>query len=307
MSVRETPEEAPVVGGGGVRTAAQQRRLGVLAVVLAMVGLSSGSSLVKFADTSGVLMAFWRMAIGTVVWLGVVAATRTPLPWSVVRKVAPAGVLFGINIAFFFSAVQETRVANAEFIGTLTPVFTAPLAALVLKERVRWGAFAYGLPAIAGVALIVFNAPSAAGENSLKGDLLALCAVLTWVVFLLTTKRVRPYVGVTQFMTTMSVFAALALLPLAIGAGDMFSLTGKAWALAVVVALVNGVMAHGLIVWAQRHVEVSTISMLQVGQPAIAATWAFLLLGETVAPLQVVGMVVVLVSMVAFTVASTRP
>jgi drug/metabolite transporter (DMT)-like permease len=131
--------------------------------------------------------------------------------------------------------------------------------------------------------------------------------VCTWVVFLLMTKRVRPHVSVTQFMATMSVFAALALLPLSIATGGMFALTGRAWAVAVTIAVVNGVLAHGLIVWAQRYVEVSTISMLQVTQPALAAMWAFLLLDESVAPWQFVGMAIVLAAIGAFSAASSRP
>jgi drug/metabolite transporter (DMT)-like permease len=305
MSTVADPEETEAQQVARKALATREHRLAVGAILLAVVALSSGSSLVKLSETPGALMAFWRLAFGSIIWAVVIVVSKTKLPWSVIKRVAPAGVLFGINILFFFSAVRETRVANAEFIGTMSPIVTAPLAALVLKERVRWMAFLAGIPAIAGVGLIVFNAPTG-GEHSLKGDLLAMCAVLTWAVFLLYSKRTRPHVTVIQFMGTMSFFAALATLPLAFVAGDVLGLTGKAWLIALVIGIVNGVMGHGLIVWAQRYIGVSTISMLQVSQPAVAATWAYLLLDESVAALQIAGMVVVLVSLLAFTVVSSR-
>ena len=51
---------------------------------------------------------------------------------------------------------------------------------------------------------------------------------------------------------------------------------------------------------------VSTIAILQVGNPALATLWAFLILGETVTGVQAVGMAVVIGSLAAFTLTSRR-
>ena len=59
-------------------------------------------------------------------------------------------------------------------------------------------------------------------------------------------------------------------------------------------ALTAGVVSHGLIAWAQQRVPVSTISMLQLAQPGLGVLWAATFLGEPVAPIQLVGMAIVL-------------
>ena len=41
--------------------------------------------------------------------------------------------------------------------------------------------------------------------------------------------------------------------------------------------------------FAQRTIQIGTIGIAQVAQPALAVVWSFLLLGETVRPWQVVG------------------
>jgi drug/metabolite transporter (DMT)-like permease len=284
-----------------------RRSLGIFAVALAALGLSSGSSLVKLAGAPGSVVAFWRLAFGAAIWGAIILVTRTPMPLAVVRRVAPAGVLFGLNILLFFSAVKATRVANAEFIGTLTPVVTVPLAALVLREHVRWRPLVLGIPALFGVALIVFNAP-ARGEQSWKGDVLAVGAICTWSCFLLFTKWLRSTTKVTttQFMGTLSPIAAVVVLPFAAVTGDLVDLTPEGWAICVLLAFITGTAGHGLLVWAQRHVELSTISVMQVAQPALAATWAYLLLDESVEPVQLVGMAIVLGSLTIFTIANSR-
>jgi drug/metabolite transporter (DMT)-like permease len=128
-----------------------------------------------------------------------------------------------------------------------------------------------------------------------------MTAVLTWVGYLLTSKRARAHLSTAEFMGTVSVVATLALLPLALARGGLFDMTAKGWVLIVVLAVLTGTAAHGLLVWAQRHVPVSTISVLSLAQPALATLWAFLVLGEGVRPLQVVGGSIVLASLLLFT------
>jgi drug/metabolite transporter (DMT)-like permease len=283
----------------------RERRIGIAAVFLAAVGLSSGSTLVKLAGAPGSVVGFWRLAFGAGIWAIINMASNTPMPWSVVRRVVPAGLLFGTNILLFFNAAKATRVANVEFIAALTPVLTVPLAYLVLHENVRWRPMLLGIPALAGVALIVFNGPPT-GEQSLRGDLLALGAVVSWSFYLLATKRVRREVSTNQFMGTLSAVAALVVLPFAVATGEITDLTAKGWAMCVLLAIVTGTVSHGLIVWAQRHVELSIISVVQLAQPAMAAVWAWLLLDETVTSLQVVGMAIVLASLCLFTIMNAR-
>ena len=51
----------------------------------------------------------------------------------------------------------------------------------------------------------------------------------------------------------------------------------------VVLTLLTGVVAHGLIVFAQRKVPIGIMSMMQVGQPALAVVWSAIFL-ESVDP-----------------------
>ena len=107
---------------------------------------------------------------------------------------------------------------------------------------------------------------------------------------------------VATFMATVTPIAAVALLPLAIVHGDVFGLSSRGWTYTAILAFLIGVAAHGLNVFAQRTIAVGTIAIAQVVQPPLAVVWSWLLLGEHVNARQVVGIVVVVAGLFAFTV-----
>jgi drug/metabolite transporter (DMT)-like permease len=59
--------------------------------------------------------------------------------------------------------------------------------------------------------------------------------------------------------------------------------------------------------FAQRSVPISTISIIQAGQPSQSALWAWLLLGEAIALAQVPGMILVTLGLVLVVYFSQRP
>ena len=63
------------------------RTLGVLAVVGLVVGFSLSSTLVKRAETAGVLVAFWRLAVVSLAWNIVLWSTGRRVTMRDVRAV----------------------------------------------------------------------------------------------------------------------------------------------------------------------------------------------------------------------------
>ena len=101
-------------------------------------------------------------------------------------------------------------------------------------------------------------------------------------------------------MATICPIAALAVLPLAVANGDMVGLSARGWIFTLLLTFIAGVAANGLMVYAQRTIQIGTIAVAQVVQPAIAVVWSFLLLGETVRTGQVIGIAVAIGGLAAF-------
>jgi drug/metabolite transporter (DMT)-like permease len=111
---------------------------------------------------------------------------------------------------------------------------------------------------------------------------------------------------VATFMATVSPIAAVAVLPLAIGNGGVFGMSGTGWTYMLILTFLTGVAAHGLMVFAQKTIQIGTIGISQVVQPAIAVVWSFLLLGERLRQWQIVGIAVVIGGLLAFLLSNQR-
>jgi drug/metabolite transporter (DMT)-like permease len=277
---------------------------GVLAVATAVLAFSITASLVKWSGTPGSVIAFWRMLAAIGVWWIIARVAGQPPTWRSLKAAFLPGMLFGVNIALFFTAITRTSVAHAEFLGSIAPLVLAPTGALVFGERVVWKAFAWGSIAIVGVSMVIFGG-TGAGTATLAGDALALAAMLLWCGYLVASKRVRRTMGVPQFMASVTPIAAVALAVIVTVRGGATEITARGWVVVFALLVITGVTAQGLITYAQSHVPVATIAVMQVAQPALSVLWAALLIGESVRAVQVTGMVVVLVGLTLFTLRSS--
>jgi drug/metabolite transporter (DMT)-like permease len=296
-----------------VRRLRHPRTLGLLAVITAVVCFSVSSSIVKWGETPGSVIAFWRMFFAVFAWWAVLGVqhVRVGQPWptrGTWRLVVPAGLLFGANIAIFFTGVTKTSIAHAEFIGAVSPLLLVPAGVLFFAEHPNRRALVWGVLSVAGVLIVLSFGPDT-GVASVRGDLLVLLAVTSWVAYLLFSKRVRATgLGVAEFMACVTPIGLLTAGPIAaaIAGEDMWPLSGRGWLAVLMLTVLTGVGAHGLVVYAQRTVPIATIGVLQSGQPALAVFWGWLILGETIRVAQLPGMILVIVGLAMFTVVSQR-
>ena len=281
-------------------------------MLLAVFVFSSSSTIVKWADTPGSVVAFWRMIGAVVLWWVVIAvrraATGRPAPsaetW---RRVLPAGLFFGFNITLFFTAITRTSIAHAEFIIALSPVVLVPLGALVFGEQPDRRALPWGIVSIVGLAIVLFLGGNQGGAT-VAGDLIVAVGVGMWTGYLLTARRARASVDVVDFMATVMPVGVLTAAPVALvlAGDDIWPLTAEAWIAVALLSVLTGMLGHGLIAFAQREVDVGTISIIQVAQPALAVCWSFVILGEEIRGAQIPGMLLVIVGLAAFTIVSQR-
>lgn len=281
------------------------RAWGALAVAGVVVAFSLSSTLVKRAETPGVLVAFWRMALVSVIWNAYLWSTGRHVTRRDLRQAAIPGVFFGLNLAIFFAGATHNSVANAALIGSLSPFFIVPLGAALFAEFLHPKALACALVAFAGVALVLFSAP-ANGDASLQGNVFGLVAMVLWVAYVVATRRFRQDMDVPTFMATVCPIATLSVLPLALLNGDVLGLTRTGWTYLLILTFLTGLAAHGLLVFAQKTIPIGTIGISQVAQPALAVVWSFLLLGETLRRGQVVGIAVTMLGLLAFLVLNER-
>jgi len=275
------------------------KTLGALAVAGVVIGFSLSSTLAKRAETPGVLIAFWRLTLATVVFNLYLWSTGRRVTMRHVRQALVPGAFFGLNLAIFFAGATHNSVANAALIGSLAPFLSVPIGATLFREFNSPRALGFALIAFGGVGLVLFSAP-AKGDASTQGNVFGFIAMLLMVAYVVSTRHSRRDMDVAVFMATICPIGALAVLPIAAMNGDGFGMSGTGWTYVLILTFLSGVAANGLMVYAQKSIQIGTISIAQVVNPAIAVVWSFLFLSETLRLGQVIGIAIAMGVLAAF-------
>ena len=119
---------------------------------------------------------------------------------------------------FFFLSLRHTEVANTAIINALSPVMTASLAALLIRERLSAAGYLGVGVAVVGVITLITDARwselAALGAN--YGDLMMLLAVGCWTGYALLVKTLvarYPSFTLTFYATLTGVVALLVVTP----------------------------------------------------------------------------------------------
>jgi drug/metabolite transporter (DMT)-like permease len=281
------------------------KTLGVLAVLGLVVAFTLSSTLVKRAETAGVLVEFWSLATVSLVWNVVLWSTGRRVALRDVRRVWIPGVFFGLNLAVFFAGATHNSVANAALIGSCAPFLIVPVGAWLFREYLSPRALVFSLLAFGGVVLVLLSAPPG-GDASLEGNVFGVLAMLLLVGYVASTRYFRRDMDVTTFMATICPIATVAVLPVAVAHGGGLSMSRTGWTYMLILAFTSGITAQGLLVYAQKTIQIGTIGIAQIAQPALAVVWASLLLGEVINARQMTGIAIVMAGLLAFTLLNQR-
>lgn len=122
-----------------------------------------------------------------------------------------AGSLYFITENY---ALKFTTTGNVSLLASISPLFTAAIMALVFRQKVSGAVVIGSCVAFFGVACVIFSSGTGIEINP-KGDVLAICAALSWAVYSLAAKRLVPiYDGffITRKLFFYGVITALPLL-----------------------------------------------------------------------------------------------
>jgi len=270
-----------------------------------VTGWSFANVIVKITHAPAVTFAFWRLWVGAGVMLLVLLGTGRRVTLSMMKASAPGGVLFGLNILMFFSAIRATSIADVQVIQALQPTLILLVASPLFSERITRHQVQWTAVSVGGVVLVTIGS-SGSPVWSLRGDVFAVGSLLVWTAYFLVSKRVRRDVPAIEYMTTVTVVAALVTTPIALlSRQPMASLRWQDWAwLGLFVVAAQG--GHLMLAWAHAQVDVTISSLLILGQPIISSGAALVVLGEALTPLEIAGGLVVVASVAAIVSRATR-
>jgi drug/metabolite transporter (DMT)-like permease len=271
------------------------------ALTIALAAISSAALVILLAEPLHPLVIATGRVLVTAVALGLVGAAAVPRLVRAVRaepvlagRIVLAGALLGVHFGAWIASLYLTSVLRSVALVTTQPLF-AGLLGRMIGDRASPGL--YGGAAVALVGTVVLASPGASGDGSLAGDALALVGAVAAAGYFAVGRSVRARVDLGPYLAAVHLVAALGLaltviafgvpwLPAAAERSDLFALL---W-----LGLVPGVVGHGLLNWAVRHVPVHSVALVVLLEPIGATALAVAVLARPVAAVEIAGAAIVL-------------
>lgn len=194
----------------------------------------------------------------------------------------------------FLAAMQQAGVA----VGTLVAIGAAPVITGLITRHVTRHWLVATTVAVVGLALLVGGQQDSPQAPSTAGVLLALGAAASYATYIVAGNAAEARGLETQsFLAAAFSVAALLTLPwLLLGDTAWIGTTGGGLLLGYLV-LVPTILAYSLFNRGLRGVRSSTASTLALVEPVVAASLAYLLLGERLGATGLVGAALVLLGL----------
>lgn len=263
--------------------------------------LGFSSILMRLSEIGPQATSFWRFLFALPI-LAVWASRSQDRPTArQTNWLLLAGVLFGIDVAFWAVALQLTTVTNATLLANLTPVVAALFGWFFFRERLRLSV-GVGVAMALGGAVVMSVARSQSGvgpavdpETGWIGDGLGLCAAVCYAAYLIIVRMLGKQVNVGAVMLWATLSAALTSLALALLFRESFiPQTLNGWLVLVALGLVVQVGGQGLVAYGVGRLPIVGSTVLLWMQPLVAAVLAWILFAEALGPLAIGGALLVL-------------
>jgi drug/metabolite transporter (DMT)-like permease len=282
---------------------------GLAALILGASLLGFAAMLVRWAAPAGPLaVGFYRMAIALpfVAWMA--KGTSRPGTGRARLWALGAGLCFVLDLWMWHSALHLTSAANATLLVTLAPIWVAVVSVLWMGVRLRKRFWLGVLLALAG-ALVLGLAKGARWGTGL-GELLGALASLAYGAFTLALGRARRDLSAPEALFWVVLCCTVFFGILGRAQGEAFTgYPARAWWALLALGVVVQVVAWRFITWGLGHVPTNLGAMGLMTQPVATIILGWLLLSESVKPLQGLGALLVLagIALCAFTPPASKP
>ncbi|MGW2472801.1 EamA family transporter [Streptomyces sp. NPDC001665] len=227
------------------------------------------------------------------------AVTRTLPRGAWWGKAAVLGVLnIGLFLPLLFIAAERLPGGVAATLGAAQPLVVAVLAVAVLRQPLAFGPLLWGVTGVLGVGLVVIG-PGA--ELDAAGVAAGLAGAATMGLGVTLTKRWgRPEgIGPLAFAGWQLTAGGLFLAPVTfLAEGAPPAIDGRAALGYLWLGLVGGLLTYALWFRGIGALPVTSVAVLGLLSPLVAAGLGALVLGQTLDPVQLTGFALALASIV---------
>lgn len=286
-----------------------------LSLLIAILGVSTASIFIRFAQTSGapsLVIAALRLIFATLL-LALPALTRHRAELqSLTGKQLTLGVVSGLFLAVHFatwiSSLEYTSVASSVVFVSTGPLWVALLSPMLLNEKLTRAAIVgLGLAILGGAVIGLSDAcviqnglhcpelGQVMQGRAMWGNFLALAGAWAVTGYLIIGRKLRTGMSLIPYIFLVYGMAAAALIVIMLAAGQSpFGYAPMTYGWIFLLAAVPQLIGHSTYNWLLKYLSATLVAVATLAEPVGSATLAYFFLKETPAIAVVAGGVLIL-------------
>lgn len=280
-----------VINTISIRGICMQRKswMGYAALILVTLIWGTTFSITKSSLASAPPLYFlaWRFSIAAAALL----LLNLPLLRTLTRDELTGGLVSGASMAIGYIAqtvgMVYSTAAKAGFITGLAVVLVPLLGALFFRRRPHFGVYIFAAVAAVGLALLSLDFSADFALN--PGDLLLFICAVAFAVNILNLAKYAPRCRVLMLTLVQVAVTGIACWLSSMLLEEPASLTCQVWAGLFYLAFIGTILTTAGQTWGQRLVGPERAALVFSLEPVFAAVFAFILLGEKLPPLGLMG------------------
>lgn len=221
--------------------------------------------------------------------------------WAAIAGLGVAG-----NFTFYFISIEHGNVAVAATLMYCAPVFVYLISFVLKLERptaLKWAAIAL---VMLGIVLLTKLYESSASDLSLIGVATGLLAGLSYAVFIFGFKYAAPH-GSPQAILTIAFAVLTIMLIVPSDTGQIISALGSSdWPMFLTLGILGAGLSFVLYIAGIKRTTPALASMIAMIEPITATLFGVMVLAESLAIVQVIGMALILITVTTLSVISSK-
>lgn len=205
---------------------------------------------------------------------------------------------------FYFEAISRIPISISLVIEYSAPLLVALWVRFAWRRHLPWAVWAAIPLALVGLALVLDVQGGIDGRLSALGVALSLGAALCYAYYALHAERLTQHRSATAVLGIGLGFGSIALLVLqppwafpfdaAAGWSDGLGIDLPIWLMLIWVSILGTIAPFAMLIAGVRMIGADGASVTAMIEPIIAGAVAWVLLGQSLSPLQILGGLVVL-------------
>lgn len=275
-----------------------------LVLIIAVIGVSISAIFVRFTSAAPEVVAFYRLLFTFGLTLPLAAGTKR-YQWKRIRRrelalIFLSALFLALHFTTWFASLRYTSVASSTVLVNTQPFFVILFGLIFLKAPVSKNTLLAVTLAVIGTILLSWSDFSIGGA-SLFGDGLALVGAVFIAIHYLFSSYLRQSLDTVPYTTLLYGFCTLILAVMVPLGGNAF--WGHApldYLMCLCLALFSTILGHTLFSWCMRYLSAQAVSLSVLGEPVLAAAIAFFLFQEGFTASQLLGSIIVLLSILGY-------